>query len=75
MENDIKDDKKLKDQNDHNLSLAIVLACELESAFKLFSYRITQPAMFVSKVDELVDYYRTNRSFQDLEVKEPEIVE
>ena len=72
-------DKDKMERRDSNLSAGIMLAVELDSAFKLYSFRVIDRNVFISKLNELVDYYQTTRSKDledplDLDVKEPETV-
>lgn len=57
-ENVISDDKQKQDKQMAKLSAAIGVAVEMESNFKLFSYRIIDQETYISKVDELVEFYQ-----------------
>lgn len=57
-ENIISDDKQAQDKQMAKLSAAIGVAVEMESNFKLFSYRIIDQETYISKVDELVSFYQ-----------------
>lgn len=57
--NVLTDDKQAQKQKDEKLSKAITLAVEMESSFKLFSYRIIDPQVFISRVDELLNFYKS----------------
>jgi len=57
--NVISDDKKKLDDEQKKLSKAIALSVEIESNFKLLSYRIINQEVFVSKVDELIKFYKS----------------
>lgn len=56
--NVISDEKQKQDQQMAKLSAAIGVAVEMESNFKLFSYRIVDQDTFISKVDELIAFYQ-----------------
>ncbi len=58
--NVISDDKKVQQQKNTKLSKGIAISVEMESNFKLFSYRIIDQEVFLSKVDELIKFYKTN---------------
>ena len=57
-ENVISDDKQKQDKQLAKLSAAIGVAVEMESNFKLFSYRIIDQETYISKVDELISFYQ-----------------
>ena len=57
-QNVISDEKTKKDQEMAKLSAAIGVAVEMESNFKLFSYRIIDQNTFISKVDDLIAFYQ-----------------
>lgn len=57
--NVVSDDKKKLDNEQKKLSKAIALSVEMESNFKLLSYRIINQEVFVSKIDELVKFYKS----------------
>jgi hypothetical protein len=57
-ENVISDDKQKQDKQLAKLSAAIGVAVEMESNFKLFSYRIIDQDTYISKVDELISFYQ-----------------
>lgn len=52
------DDKKKQQEMSKKLSKAIGMAIEMESNFKLYSYRIVEPEVFLSRIDELVNFYK-----------------
>lgn len=56
--NVLSDDKQKQEQQLAKLSAAIGVAVEMESNFKLFSYRIIDQETYISKVDELVEFYQ-----------------
>lgn len=43
-----------------NLSAAVMLAIELDSNFKLYSYRIIGADQFIEKTKELIQFYKSN---------------
>ena len=45
-------------QEGKKLSAAILLTVELETNFKLYSYRCIEPKNFMERVDELVSIYK-----------------
>ncbi len=55
--NVISDDKKKQNEKQTQISGAIGLSVEMESNFKLFSYRIIDQEVFISRIDELVQFY------------------
>lgn len=55
--NVISDDKQKITKEQAQLSGAIGLSVEVESNFKLFSYRIIDQTTFISRIDELVEFY------------------
>lgn len=57
--NVVSDDKKQQDQKNAKLSKGIAISVEIESNFKLFSYRIIDQEVFVSKIDELINFYKS----------------
>lgn len=57
--NVVSDDKKVQDQKNAKLSKGIAISVEIESNFKLFSYRIIDQEVFVSKIDELINFYKS----------------
>lgn len=57
--NVISDDKKIQEQKNNKLSKAIAISVEMESNFKLFSYRIIDQEVFISKIDELLNFYKS----------------
>lgn len=56
--NVISDDKQKQDKQMAKLSAAIGVAVEMESNFKLFSYRIIDQDTFISKVEDLIQFYQ-----------------
>ena len=56
-ENVLNDDKKKEKAQEKKLSKGIALSVEIESNFKLLSYRIINQEVFISKIDELVNFY------------------
>lgn len=57
--------EKQKVQQGKQLSAGILLAVELESNFKLFSYRCIEPENYLQRIDELIKVYdavRTNNT-------------
>lgn len=58
-ENVVSDDKTKKEQFEKKLSKGIALSVEIESNFKLLSYRIINQEIFLSKIDELVKFYKS----------------
>lgn len=56
--NVLSDDKKKLDDEQKQLSKAIAISVEIESNFKLLSYRIIDQKVFVSKIDELIEFYK-----------------
>jgi hypothetical protein len=57
-ENVISDDKQKQDKQMAKLSAAIGVAVEMESNFKLFSYRIIDQDTYISKVEDLIQFYQ-----------------
>jgi hypothetical protein len=57
-ENVLNDEKKKQEAQERKLSKGIALSVEIESNFKLLSYRIINQEVFISKIDELVDFYK-----------------
>jgi hypothetical protein len=57
-ENVISDDKQVQDKQMAKLSAAIGVAVEMESNFKLFSYRIIDQDTYISKVEDLIQFYQ-----------------
>jgi hypothetical protein len=55
--NVISDDKKAQKKKETQLSGAIGFSVEVESNFKLFSYRIIDQETFISRIDELLNFY------------------
>lgn len=47
------------------LPTAIMLSVELESNFKLYSYRVITHEQFIDKVSELVQYYQNVHNTPD----------
>jgi hypothetical protein len=56
--NVISDDKQKQDKQMAKLSAAIGVAVEMESNFKLFSYRIIDQDTYISKVEDLIQFYQ-----------------
>lgn len=54
----LSDDKATQDKQNKKLSAAIGVAVEMESSFKLFSYRIIDQDTYISKIEELVNFYK-----------------
>ena len=46
-------------ERDTKLSKAIMLAIELDSSFKLYSFRIISPEQYQERVNELVSFYKS----------------
>jgi len=59
--NVISDDKQKQDKQMAKLSAAIGVAVEMESNFKLFSYRIIDQDTFISKVEDLIQFYQKKK--------------
>lgn len=55
------DEVNKKDFVNKHLPQAIMLAVELESAFKLYSYRILTPEQFIARTNELVRTSKTSK--------------
>lgn len=45
---------------------AIMLAVEIDSTFKLYSYHILDHEQYISRINELVDFYRYNLSKSEI---------
>ena len=58
------DDKKALDQRNRKLSAAIMLAVDLESSFKLYSFRCIDVDNYIHRVDELISFYK--KAIKDL---------
>lgn len=54
--------EKQKQQDGKELSAGILLAVELESNFKLYSYRCIEPENFLERIDNLIKIYRDVRN-------------
>jgi hypothetical protein len=54
--------EKTKVQEGKQLSAGILLAVELESNFKLYSYRCIEPENFLQRIDQLIKVYDAVRS-------------
>lgn len=54
--------KAQKTENGKQLSAGILLAVELESNFKLYSYRCIEPENYLERIDELIKIYNAIRS-------------
>lgn len=54
--------KNEKVQEGKQLSAGILLAVELESNFKLYSYRCIEPENFLQRIDELIKVYDSIRN-------------
>lgn len=57
--------EKQKVQEGKQLSAGILLAVELESNFKLYSYRCIEPENYLQRIDQLIKVYdavRTNNT-------------
>lgn len=50
-------DQNLKKQQNAELQAAIMLAIDLESSFKLYSYRCLSPEAFIERTKHLVDLF------------------
>lgn len=48
----------VKSKDDHTLSVAIMHAIEIESNFKLYTYRIISPELYVERIKELIEYFK-----------------
>jgi len=59
VNNVLSDDKKALDEKNRKLSKGIALSVEVESNFKLLSYRIIDQEVFLSKIDEIVEFYKS----------------
>ncbi len=51
-----------KKQDGQQLSAGILLAVELESNFKLYSYRCIEPENFLERIDNLIKIYKDVRT-------------
>ena len=58
--------KKQEVQQGKQLSAGILLAVELESNFKLYSYRCIEPTNYLQRIDELIKVYDAVRSPNNL---------
>jgi hypothetical protein len=47
-----------KSKSDHQQSVAIMHAIEIESNFKLYSYRVISHEQFLTRTKELVQYFK-----------------
>jgi hypothetical protein len=54
--------EKQKVQQGKQLSAGILLAVELESNFKLYSYRCIEPENYLQRVDQLIKVYNNVRT-------------
>ena len=54
---ELKTEKEIKN-DDRKLSAGILLAVELESNFKLFSYRCIDKQNFLDRIDGLIQIYK-----------------
>ena len=54
---ELKTEKEIKN-DDRKLSAGILLAVELESNFKLFSYRCIDKQNFLDRIDGLISIYK-----------------
>lgn len=50
--------QKEKVQQGKKLSAGILLAVELDSNFKLFSYRCIEPENYIERIDQLISIYK-----------------
>lgn len=50
-----------KEAQEAQLSAAILLAVDMESAFKLFSYRIIDQQAYFERVDTLISLYQAKK--------------
>lgn len=48
-----------KSKSDHERSVAIMHAIEIESNFKLYSYRVISHEQFLARSKELVQYFQS----------------
>jgi len=53
--------KKQEVQQGKQLSAGILLAVEMESNFKLYSYRCIEPENYLERIDNLIKIYRDVR--------------
>ena len=58
--------EKQKTQEGKQLSAGILLAVELESNFKLYSYRCIEPENYLQRIDQLIKVYDAVRSTNNL---------
>ena len=56
---EVKDHEEIKSNKEQEVQLrnAIMLAVDLESSFKLYSYRCISAEVFTSRVNELVNFF------------------
>ncbi len=54
--------KEQQDTQGKQLSAGILLAVELESNFKLYSYRCIEPENYLERIDQLIKIYNAVRS-------------
>lgn len=59
---DLSDDKAKEKAHNTIKSAAIMLAVELDSAFRLYSYRIINDSDYLARVNDLVDFYMRERT-------------
>lgn len=50
-----------KAKSDHQLSVAIMHAIEIESNFKLYTYRIISPEQYVTRTKELIQFFNNEK--------------
>lgn len=53
-----------KEQKGKELSAGILLAVELESNFKLYSYRCIEPENFLERIEHLIKIYQQARTLK-----------
>lgn len=51
------DHKKEKDDFNKKLSSSITVAIDVESAFRMYSYRIVPPEVYISRITEILEFY------------------
>tara|TARA_B110000879_G_C11170990_1_gene513567 strand:- start:1437 stop:1643 length:207 start_codon:yes stop_codon:yes gene_type:complete len=54
--------KDQETENGKQLSAGILLAVELESNFKLYSYRCIEPENYLERIDQLIKIYHAVRT-------------
>lgn len=58
--------KKLTQAEQDTLAAAINTALEIEMAFKLYSYRVATPEQFMTRVADLCDYFKTQKTYSNV---------